>query len=100
MHRPSHGLPASSRRPAPELLSPEEKRYRILNTQADILCNLARGYRARATAELADANVAQAAKLRAEAKEVIRPFVERETEAAKLMRPPSPIADRLIAYSR
>jgi hypothetical protein len=38
--------------------------------------------------------------LRAQARDVIRPFVERETEAARLARRPSPIAARLIEYSR
>ncbi|HYD07185.1 MAG TPA: hypothetical protein VEC60_15720 [Reyranella sp.] len=92
--------PLPVRRPAPPALSPDEKQYRHLNTKADILCNLARGHRAMGDNELAEANEAEAARLRAEAKEVIRPFVERETEAARLARRPSPIAARLAAYSR
>lgn len=95
MHRP---LPVA--RKAPPLLSPEEKQYRHLQTQADILGNLARGYRAQGDAELANTTTARADALRAEAREVIRPFVERETEAAWNSGRPSPIADRLIAYSR
>jgi hypothetical protein len=92
--------PLSARRKAAPLLSPDEKQYRHLNTKADICDSLARGYRAQGDTELADANQREAARLRAEAREVIRPFVERETEAAKLKGRPSPIADRLIAYSR
>jgi hypothetical protein len=93
-------MPLRARRPAPELLSPEEKQYRYLNTKADILANLARGQRAMGDNELADDNTREVEALRAQAKEVIRPFVERETEAAKNNRQVSPIADRLAAYSR
>jgi hypothetical protein len=93
MHRP---LPA--RRAAAPLLSPEEQQYRHLNTKADILTTLARGHRAMGDAELAEANEREAAALRDRAKAVIRPFVERETEAANNARRPSPIAARLATY--
>jgi hypothetical protein len=93
-------LPASVRLPPAPALSPDEKQYRHLNTKADICDSLARGYRAQGDFELADANQREAARLRAEAKDVIRPFVERETEAAKHKGRASPIAARLIAYSR
>jgi len=92
--------PLPVRRPPAPALSPDEKQYRHLNTKADICDKLARGYRAQGDTELADANQREAARLRAEAKDVIRPFIERETEAAKLKGRASPVADRLAAYSR
>jgi hypothetical protein len=78
--------------PAPPLLSPEEKQYRHLNTKADILCNLARGYRAQGDSELADAN-------RAEARTAARPGqgrhppLRRARDRSREAGPP-PLADR------
>jgi hypothetical protein len=92
--------PLPVRRPAPPALGPEEREYRHLNNRADILCSLARGHRAMGDGELADANETEAAQLRAQAKDVIRPFVQRETETARNHGRPSVIAGRLAEYSR